>query len=459
MLFLVLTLLSQPPEVPALSPHWTPGQELLFRGTVRAEALGQTIQLSSEYKLEVRALVLGETTGQTEIACCTKLTLAPSPGSAAHPASVHLTLMAMDSVGRIVSSNYPHGLCLPIDVPATWEQGWIVPSNISASAPAAQWEVPEPGRLPRRFQLLAVNPSQCQISCHQESSDWNKPRADSTAWKRSETITFDLKQQLPIKITRLIERRAPAHQKITSRLTTEYELVSSRVLDGPLLAVQRRDIEQIRQFQRQVQTLAAAAEARDCTAQFQRLARDLEKFQYSGGGTAYREALGSLQSLVQAGLENRLANPWAAADKVDLPSMTDCKLLGTDGKTAVTLSQFRGRPCLLIFMKPGTSLTQQVMAWANQFQTSLGSRTCVCLYLTTASEGPKILQATFEEPAPLRFFLQGQTLATEQKVTETPHFLLLNVDGAIAFECTGWGPEPQRDLEKRIRVESAKMKK
>ena len=129
-----------------------------------------------------------------------------------------------------------------------------------------------------------------------------------------------------------------------------------------------------------------------------------------------------------------------------------------DGKSKIALNQWRGQACLLVFVRPGTNLTRTVTAWTDALQGKLGKAKFVCLFLFTPDD-EKVLQASLIESAPRDHLLRAEKLATAMNVVETPHFMVLDVDGGVAGRFTGWGPEPCRDLEKLLRAEAAKSRK
>jgi hypothetical protein len=243
-------------------------------------------------------------------------------------------------------------------------------------------------------------------------------------------------------------------------LITEYELASTQILDGPNLAAQQREIQQIKTFQQQLQALAGTLGTPQSRQEFQRLGNEMERFQASSGSTPYREALVSLQALVRAGSENRLAHLDITQDERSRESemLAGAQLQTVDGKSTVTLSQYRGRTCLVIFLRPGTDLTRSVMTWIDALQRKMGQNKFICLFLYTIDD-EKVMQASFSEPALGDHLLRGKKLAIAMSINETPHFLVVDVDGGIAGRFTGFGPEPCRDLEKLLRTEVAKNRK
>src|SRR5205823_2047045 len=78
----------------------------------------------------------------------------------------------------------------------------------------------------------------------QKSDDWDRPRADRTAWQRLDHIWVAAGTGLTYRVERVIERREPARLEPTQRLTMRYELESQLVYPGRLYEDRLRDINQ-----------------------------------------------------------------------------------------------------------------------------------------------------------------------------------------------------------------------
>jgi len=448
-------------------PQWKVGQEYLYRGTVKETNLGQSIQLLNQYQLELRVLVIGINGNSAEVVCCTKLVQHGIP-KIEQALSVHLTRANIDQRGKISSCTAPTGLPLIIDGPATWESGFILPlpgeGILNMARPRVFWEVAESGRLPRRFTWLSSEEtsSQLVIKGEQQSIDWEHPRADSTAWRRTDKLSFSPKATLPLKVERTIERRAPAHQHVTGRIITEYQLVKQEVLEGPLLDERRRDIQQIKLFQEEVAMLAGHPHDAQARIAWQRLATRLERYQIAPGYSPYREATATLLSTIQAGMDNRLSLQQAKFETIEpsipvgqlTPSFT---LLTPNGQT-ITSNQCRGKPCLLVFLQPGSELTKYLSVEIPAWQQRLGANTFGCLLLSN-NDASNQLPSMNEPKGALLKVANGRPLVASYGANVTPFFVVLDADGALLATHEGWGPEVRQQLEKKIKQELEKGSK
>lgn len=461
-LLLSILLLADPaPTLP--TPQWKVGQEYLYRGTVKETNLGQSIQLLNQYQLEVRIIVVSVKGNSAEVACCTKLVQQGVP-KVEQALSVHLTRANIDQQGKISSCTAPTGMPLIIDGPATWESGFILPLPLEAVQPGGMWEMAESGRLPRRFTWLPAeeNSSHLIIKGVQQSVDWEHPRADTTGWRRTDKLTFTPKATLPTKVERTVERRAPAHQNVTGRIITEYELVKKEVLAGPLFDERRKDIQQIKLYQEEVAMLASHPHDAQARIAWQRLATRLDRYLAAPGHSPYREAITTLLSTVQAGMDNRLSVQQAKFETIEpsipigqlTPSFT---LLTPTGQT-ISSNQCRGKPCLLVFLQPGSELTKFLTVEVPAWQQRLGTNTFGCLLLSS-TDASNALPTVAEPKGTLLKVANGRPLVASYGANVTPFFVVLDADGALLATHEGWGPEVRQQLEKKIKQELEKARR
>lgn len=458
---MLLILFLFDPAPPSFSPQWKPGQEYLYRGAIKETSQGQGIQLLSHYLLELRVLVLNVKSNSADVVCCTKLT--QQNASKTQPVvSAYLTHAVIDQQGKITSSSAPTGIPLNVDGPATWETGFILPLPSQLPEAGKKWEMAESGRLPRRFSWMPMSDSSFEVCGDQESIDWQRPRADSTAWRRTDKLLFASKATLPTKIERLIERRAPAHQHVTSRIVTEYELIWQETLSGPMLEERQRDIQQLRRLQDEVNALAVTMLERNSRDAWQRLANKLAKYQTASGSTPYREALTTMSSTVQAGMENRLSLQQVKHEvperSIQIGQLVPHFSLRTSSGATITSHQCLGKPTLLVFVQPGSDLCKSLTAEIPALQQRYHETTFNCLILTSrdALDG---MPAIAECKNALMASVNGKPLLATFGVTTTPHFALLGSDGTLLATHIGWGPETRQLLLSQIRQELAKMRR
>lgn len=457
MLGLILAVLLQEPE--RFAPQWQVGQEYVYHGSVKEMGPVEDWQVIQEYSLELRVLVSKVTGSNAELVFCTKL-LQKSQARAEEGLSVHLTQAMVDGRGNITSCSSPSGKALVVDRPATWENGLLLPLPDHPLTLNATWDAREPGRQPRQFTWLPAKEQQQEqvITGIQESIDWKRPRGDSTAWRRSDQLTYSSRATLPTKVERLIERRAPAHRQVTGRIITVYSLKSVERLAGPMLEARLLDIDNIKKFQTDVQTLSALPLEKATRVSWQKLENRLVQYQSSVGDTPYREALITMHSTIQAALENRLSQvQYQVAERSGVeqgqlaPPFT---IVTTSGETMAS-TQLKGRPTLIVFVRPETSLTRSLAEELPAWQSRSGKQSFHCVMLASR-EG--VLPAVKGNSSNIFQCGSCRQLMGTFGVVDTPHFVLLDGDGTLLASMTGWGVEIRSDIEKLIRKELAKTR-
>src|SRR5262249_39150644 len=91
-----------------VGPRLARGQELVYSGSYREEAMGKGVKFARSYRLETRILALEVSQSDANLAILTTLKLRPShtPGGAApEPSSVRLEMARMTPQGKLVLSS------------------------------------------------------------------------------------------------------------------------------------------------------------------------------------------------------------------------------------------------------------------------------------------------------------------------------------------------------------------
>src|SRR5262249_19114974 len=140
------------------------------------------------------------------------------PGKEPEPTSVRLELGKVSPQGQITADE-DVSLTVPLEGPATVECGAFVELPRGRLQAGQTWTTPEAKRPARTWQVLGmdtVNGISClKLEGWQQSSDWDHPRADRTAWRRHDVVWLSPRLGVAQKVERTIERRAPAHVQPT----------------------------------------------------------------------------------------------------------------------------------------------------------------------------------------------------------------------------------------------------
>src|SRR5262249_49519382 len=165
--------------------------------------------------------------------------------------SVRLEIVKLDSLGRLTAK--PNvSLAVPLEGPPTLECGAFVESPRRRVGLDYSWECGEDGRPLRTWKVTGtelVDGVRCvKLLGMQQSEDWDKPRADHTAWRRRDTVWLDPVVGVSHRLERVIERRAPAHQEPTSRSVLRYDLESSLQYPRQTFEDRRNEVQRAHAF-------------------------------------------------------------------------------------------------------------------------------------------------------------------------------------------------------------------
>ena len=104
---------------------------------------------------------------------------------------------------------------MPLEGPPTVECGAFAAVPDGKVAADSTWEAGEPGRPVHAWRVVGpdtVVGARClKLEGVQKSEDWDKPRADHTAWRRTDTVWLAPRLGVAARVERVIERREPGH--------------------------------------------------------------------------------------------------------------------------------------------------------------------------------------------------------------------------------------------------------
>ncbi|MCS7167146.1 MAG: hypothetical protein RMI91_02700 [Gemmatales bacterium] len=429
--------------------QWVPGQELVYRGEVHELANGRGVHFRREYELEVRSLALAQRGSDLEVAFLT--TLRPKIAAAAAPAhaSVRLELAWVTAQGEVVAPNRAPPT-VARDGPTSWECGFVVPLPKDSWKTGQTWIHQEPGQPPEEWRVAGTE-NLAGTTClkllrTQKSPDWEKPRADQRAWYRKEVIWLDPRLGVAQRVEREISRREPAHLQATGSIITRYELVSSLQYEPRLLEDCRREIRITAQLQAQLSDLLVPGRKAQ-PEEFLQLARRAEEASV-GPATPYRSALQRLVQSAQAAARGEIA-PGAGHEAVPAlevgQAAPDFLVPDWRNQQNVSLRQFRGRPVLLLFLQTRSPLNGEILLQVRRLMLQHPEWDLVpaIAFMDEDRQAAEdlLLRRAWEYPV-----LQGQALRASYRVEATPRLVLIDGQGVVQGQYTGWGPEIPRIL-------------
>lgn len=444
-----------------LVPQLTRGQELVYRGSFTEDALGAGVQFNRAYRLETRVFVLDLIANGSEVAFFTtwkQKPLRPERGPEAEPSSVRLERAHMDLRGRVEPAGKAP-LLASLEGPPTIECGAFVEVPNTRVRVGRTWETAEAGREPRTWRVAGtetINGTSCvKLVGLQQSADWDKPRADSIAWRRQDTVWMTPRFGYATRVERIIERREPARREPNQRSVLRYELESSLQYPGQLFEDRQREIllaHSLAESLAQLLPKSGPVGPRPFEAILARLTYHFER----QPPTPYREVLKRIQLRAEAGKRGETpptafpsdTGPVVPVIGVGRPAPDFVVPDLTTHETA-RLGRLLGRPILMLFYSPTSATADDVLHFAQSMNNTYGQQVTV-LGLAVAEDTARILKQ--HDEMHLKFpVLSGTGLRLSYAVESTPKWVVLDPKGVVRSSLDGWGPEIPRVIEEELK--------
>jgi peroxiredoxin len=437
-----------------LAPHLFPGLELVYSGSFNEEALIPGVKSERSYKLDATLFVLEARQDGWQAAFLTALSLRGPKNGPTPPTSVRLELGNVDKKGRIKGKV---NLAIPLSGPPTIESGAILELPAVLVRRNNPWFITEVGRPPWRWEILGsemCNGTSClKLFGEQLSEDWDRPRADQTAWRRRDTVWLAPQLGVAYRVERVIERRDPARRDPTHRLTVRYDLESRIKYPGKFFDDRQNEIDKALKFRDEAEVLLsqAAPNPLQVEALQNRIKRHLET-----GPTPYRLAITYLETRLESARRGEL-NPVHVNEEEPL-TMPAAKVgervpdfLCTDltTKDSVRLYRKLGKPILVVFYNPATETGKQVLDFCEGMNDRYKANLSILPMAVT--DDPALACRQHAERKLAFPILDGRGLHRTFGVDATPRFVVLDKDGILRAACTGWSQGNARDIDSEIR--------
>jgi peroxiredoxin len=443
----VALFLGQAPDG-SLTPQLVPGLELVYAGSYIDESLIPNVQFQRHYRLETQLLVLDAGPRHWDVAVLTALSLhEPRHGSVKStpegPTSVRLETAQVDWQGRIRSTG--RELSLNIAAPPTVELGFIPEVPPGRIARKDSWEVAEPGRPTRTWQLVGaevVGGITCvKLVAEQQSDDWNHPRPDRAAWRRRDTLWLSPQLFVAQKVERVIERREPLRPQPTQRSTVRYELESRLRYPGKLFEDRRQEIARVKQLQEETAgwLKQPAFHRSEIDSALRRVAHHLEH----APATPYRRAMLPLKATLEAARRGEVPVAAPVEEPPALPRgvqvgerVPDFIVTSLTEREAARLDRYLGKPILVVFYNPHTAMGKEVLLFAKGLAEAPSRTAVLAMAVTQDAEAARQQHQHLKLPFPV---LEGQGMRQTFGVDATPRVVVLDSDGVVRAATTGWG--------------------
>lgn len=454
-----------PATAAPLAPQLPRSQELVYRGTYNEDASSGGVQFHRAYRIESRLFVMESTPKGCDVAFLTTLKPRdlpppkPTPGAPPDPvlSSVRLEVGKFDAQGKLITEA-PGVFLLPLDGAPTAECGMVVELPPKRLAAEVTWETNEPGR-PVRSWTVAGSEQVTGVTCvkvvgRQQSEDWNQPRNDQVAWRRTDTVWLSPGLGIAYRVERVVERLEPGQKEVTQKSVLRYELESSLRYPGQMHADRAEDIEKARAFAEAALPLLATPQKYQ--QQLQDVARKIDQYLKNAAATPYRDGVTQIDRLVAAGLKGE---PYVAVS-VEKPALAQVAHVGQlapnfvaplfgDKPGTFTLKASQGKPVVLAFYRPSSMTAAETLRYCARLQKAQGDKVTV-VGLAMSDDAKAVL--TQRDQLGLGFPLaNGNGLRITYDVETTPKFVVIDGKGFVRCQFLGWGAGTPQEIEDELR--------
>lgn len=447
----------------SLTPKLYPGEEIVYSGTCTEESLDPSVRFKNLFQFENRFFVLAGDVRGYDVALITSLSAQEPFGERRFKSvSVKLDLARVDPQGRVKTAG---NVNVPIGTPPFLEIGNFVEVPLNRVGKSSAWEAPEEGRPPRSWLVLGseiCDGYMCaKLLGQQQSDDWDRPRADRTAWRRRDVVWVWIQSGVAVKVERTFERRDPARREPSHRTTTQYSLATRFWYREKNFDDRKLEILQAKRFSDDASRFLK--QPNQNAANIDVLLRKIAIHLESAPPTPYRKAITHLTQRVESARRGELLlqadytveepavpiGPLRVGQKAPDTLLTDL----VTGKTS-SLNKQLGRPILFVYYNPQTKIGVDVLQFARAAAAKMGDRMGVlAMAVTTDLEIAQRQHADLRLPFPI---LDGSALRLAFAVEATPRFIVLDADGYVRAATTGWAPQVGEELLEEIRAISAR---
>jgi peroxiredoxin len=426
-------------------------QELVYRGSFSETAADSRVQCARAYRVETRVFVLDVQTGGAEAAVLTTLRPRESRPGESEVVSVRLERVRIDARGKL-TADPGASLALPVDGVPALECGAFVALPKGRLGRDESWEEAEENRPPRGWRVAGTEMAN-GVSCLklvgvQQSEDWERPRGDQTAWRRTDTVWLAPRVGYAQRVERVVERREPGRTEPNLKSVLRYELESSLQYPGNHADDRRQEITQALAFRD-----AAAPFLQDPVKSKQALnvlGNRINYFLENQNATPYREAIQLVKRRVEAAKKGEASLAPPETDRPTVAVATQGQLapdfMAADLVTTKTaqLRKWMGKPVLLVFYHPASSTCPDMLAFAEKLAATYPQGVSV-LGMAMGDDG-ELIRKQREEMKLTLPVLSGTGLRIAYNVEATPKLVLLDGEEIVRGQWTGWGPQTPREV-------------
>jgi peroxiredoxin len=349
-------------------------------------------------------------------------------------------------------------LAVPLDGPPTLECGAFVEVPRNRVGLNQTWEVSEDRRPIRTWQVNgtdAVNGTSCiKLVGVQQTDDWDRPRGESTAWRRQDTVWLAPRLGVAYRVERVIEKRETGRRDPSQRSLLRYELETNLQYPGQLYEDRRREILQANSFAETAAPLLTNPARHQ--AQLEALVNKIGSYAERNPPTPYREAVLQVKRRVEAA--RRGESPPAVP--VDLgPAATQPVTLNRPAPDFVApdfgnpesarLRRWLGKPIVMVFYSPTSQTGPDLLRFAQSLSDTYRQEVQVLgLAMSDDAERVRKQQAELKLTFPI---LNGSGLRISYAVDATPKVVVVDREGLVRGTYTGWGRETPTEVKEELK--------
>lgn len=444
-----------------LVPRLSRAQELVYRGSYVHETGGNSVQFSRTYRMESRVFVLDTPPRGVDVAMLTTWRLqAPRTERAEEslPGSVRLELVKVDLQGRLTADKGV-SLAVPLEGPPSIECGAFVEAPRGRVVSSKPWDVDEEGR-PRRVWHVAgteqVNGVVCiKLEGKQQTDDWDLPRADRPAWRRSDTVWVSPGMGVAYRVERIIERKEAAHREPSQRAVLRYELENPLTYPGKLFEDRRREIQQARTFAESAAPLLA--NPGKYKSQIEALQAKLAFHMDNHPVTPYRDALLNLRRQLDAARRGDTPPALFHEEIVDAGLVIALHRAAPDFVAPIfdhdqpaRLKSMLGKPIVMVFYSPTSPRATELLRFAQSLGDAYKDHGLIVLGLSVSDDADKVKKQrdALKLTIPL---VHGSGLRIRYGVEATPKLIVIDRDGVVRGQYLGWGAEMPHEVTEELK--------
>jgi peroxiredoxin len=434
-----------------LTPRFQRALEGVYQGTFKEAARSKGVEMQRSYRFMTRLFVLDTPPRGASLALFTAwkpLRSTREGGTKERSSSwsvVRLQRVDVDLQGKILPDQQTD-FRIPLQGVPSLECGMFIQAPRASQRVGDTWEQQEASRPPCTWKVVGsemVNGVRCvKLIGVQQSSDWDRPRADHAGWHRQDTVWIDPQFGLACRVERIIRRRDPGRYQPTQQSILRYDRETVMQFPGRLSEDRRQEILQTLAFQKTLQPLLAqpARHTRELEVLLRRIAYHLENQPPSPYRAAVlavrRQAEAARRGEVPPTLPEEKGVPVHPAN-LGLPAPDFLVPNLITGKSA-RLSSWMGQPILLVFYNPQAPSARRVLPYAQSLHAS-GQKFTV-LGMAVSGEASRVQKQT--RALGLTFpILDGKGLRISYLVEATPLFVVIDSKGIVRGRFLGWGQE------------------